>query len=151
MGIETEYKAIMPFGRQSVMDKIDSLAEFQGPSYRYEIYKDRMGSNAVDRDGKVIKNGQVKYFRHYWSGRLMRGEAIYNINNMWWVVMNETSATNIAAYELFDPTPEDFKHRKIVRDRASPENRVRRKIGTKLYNELRAKGISMTEEAADAL
>jgi hypothetical protein len=145
-GVDLEYEEYLPFGRKAVLNKIKELENFQGPSYQYDLYKDRMGSNAIDRDKKVIKNGELKYFRDYWSGRLLRGEVVHNINNMWWVILNETSARNIASHDLFDPTPEDFRVKRLVKDRAKPEERVRRKIGTKLFNELKAKGIKMTEE-----
>ena len=104
--------------------------------------------NARDRDNKRIENGQVKYFRDR-HGRLARGQVYHNINNMWWVVLNETAYNNVACFDLFDPTPEDFEKRRIVRDRAKPEEKVRRKIGTKRYNELKAMGVKMTLEGEE--
>ncbi|TCL39995.1 hypothetical protein EV210_101195 [Anaerospora hongkongensis] len=71
--------------------------------------------NNTDRDGKTICNGQVKYFRY--RGRLMRGIVYHNINNMWWVIINKFKYTNEADFELFDPTEEDFKIRRKVKDR----------------------------------
>jgi hypothetical protein len=114
----------------------------------WESYKDdpyHKKQNARDRDGKVIENGQVKYFRDG-SGRLSYGEVYHNINNMWWVVVNEYEFENKACFVLFDPTPEDFAARRVIRDRAKPDEKVRRKIGTRRYNELRALGVKMTLE-----
>lgn len=142
-GYAGEYERRIPFGREAVMKDIESLHQFQGENYTYEKYKDRLGGNARDRDKKLIENKQVKYFRD-WSGRLMRGEVLHAINNMWWVIINDSCARKVSSFDLFDPTPEDFKNRKFARDRANPDEKVRRKIGTKLYNELRKKGISMS-------
>ncbi len=69
--------------------------------------------NSTDMDGKTIGNGDVKYFRDH-KGRLMRGTAYHNINNMWWVLINKYWYRNLAAFELFDLTPENSSG-KIVR------------------------------------
>lgn len=73
--------------------------------------------NNIDRDGKVILNGQIKYFRHWKNGRLCRGKVYTNINNMWWVILSDTEYTNIASFDLFDATSEDFKIRRKKKDR----------------------------------
>lgn len=69
--------------------------------------------NGTDKDGKAIYNGDVKYFRDR-KGRLMRGTVYHNINNMWWVLINKHWYTNMAAFELFDLTPENSA-KKIVK------------------------------------
>lgn len=75
--------------------------------------------NAIDRDEKLIKCGQVKYFRCFYTGRLNRGVVYHNINNMWWVIVNKFYYRNLASFELFDPSAEDFKARRKARDRRS--------------------------------
>lgn len=97
--------------------------------------------NKTDRDKKTILNGQVKYFRH-WNGRLMRGKVYHNINNMWWVILNDTEYTNIADFQLFDPTPEDFKIRRKVQDRKPKEyleklNNIKKLSNKELIRELK--------------
>ncbi|MBN3406370.1 hypothetical protein CF088_13975 [Clostridium botulinum] len=72
--------------------------------------------NNKDRDGKTIYNGEIKYFRDY-KGRLNRGKVYHNINNMWWIILNDTDYTNEACFSLFDATEEDFKHRRIQKSR----------------------------------
>lgn len=57
--------------------------------------------NNKDRDKKIIHNGEIKYFRNH-RGYLQRGKVYHNINNMWWVILNETDYTNMASFELFD-------------------------------------------------
>lgn len=66
--------------------------------------------NGLDRDKKVLRNGDIKYFRH-WNGYLYRGRVYHNINNMWWVIVDKYTVRNIAAFDLFDLTPEDNLHR----------------------------------------
>ena len=69
--------------------------------------------NSTGEDGKIIRNGDIKYFRDH-KGRLMRGTVYHNINNMWWVLINKHYYRNMADFELFDLTPENSA-RKIVR------------------------------------
>lgn len=103
--------------------------------------------NNTDRDKKTIYNGQIKYFRN-WNGRLMRGKVYHNINNMWWVIVNSTKRTNVASFDLFDPTEEDFKVRKKARDR-KPEEYLEKlesfkKISNKeLIRELKKRGLKV--------
>lgn len=68
--------------------------------------------NALDKDGKRISNGEVKYFRDR-KGTLMRGTVYHNINNMWWTILNKDTYRNLACFELFDLT-------------TKPENSVRK-------------------------
>jgi hypothetical protein len=61
---------------------------------------DATGRNSLDANKNLISCGDIKYF---YSGRkLQRGRAYYNINNMWWIVTNDTEYTNIASFNLFD-------------------------------------------------
>lgn len=87
---------------QKTMDEF-SLSDLDGITSQH--------SNSTDRDKKTIYNGQIKYFRH-WNGRLMRGKVYHNINNMWWVIINKKEYKNIASFDLFDPTEEDYKMRR---------------------------------------
>jgi hypothetical protein len=70
--------------------------------------------NSTDRDGKKITCGQLKYFRD-WNGRLSRGYAWHNINNMWWVVERKNSLRNIASFDMFDLTDADKNQRRKVK------------------------------------
>lgn len=71
--------------------------------------------NALDKDGKRINNGEVKYFRDR-KGTLMRGTVYHNINNMWWVIVNKDFYRNLAAFELFDlDTKPENRIRKLIR------------------------------------
>lgn len=70
--------------------------------------------NNKDRDKKVIHNGEVKYFRNY-KGYLQRGKVYHNINNMWWVILNNSDYTNIASFELFDLNDKDKEKLKKIK------------------------------------
>lgn len=72
--------------------------------------------NSKDRDGEILYNGDIKYYRDY-NGRLARGKIYHNINNMWWVILNDTEYTNVASFELFNPTEETFKKRRIQKNK----------------------------------
>lgn len=80
--------------------------------------------NAKDRDGKILHNGEVKYFRD-WSGYLNRGVIYHNINNMWWVLPSDGDIINKAGYELFDLT--DAEPRRRVKEHRPPEEYAERK------------------------
>lgn len=67
--------------------------------------------NVIDRDKKLMKNGDVKYFRDDRSGYLYRGKVYHNINNMWWVLLPCGTVRNIAAFELFDLQEWDTRSR----------------------------------------
>jgi hypothetical protein len=87
--------------------KIQSLSEIEG---MMEDYDHRC--NSFDRDKKIIKCGEIKYFRDSLTGRLMRGIAYHNINNMWWVITSRYTLRNLASFELFDATPTDYAQRR---------------------------------------
>lgn len=66
--------------------------------------------NNTDREKKTIHNGEIKYFRDY-DGYLKRGRVYHNINNMWWVILNDSKITNIADFNLFDLNDNEPKGR----------------------------------------
>lgn len=117
------------------------LSDLDGTTCKYSF-------NNTDRDGKTIYNGQIKYFRH-WNGRLMRGKVYHNINNMWWVILNSNDYTNVADFELFDPTTEDFSIRRAVKDRKpkaylEKKEKIQSAKTKELINELKRRGIKIS-------
>lgn len=104
--------------------------------------------NNVDRDNKIIYNGQIKYFRRWGTGRLCRGKVYRNINNMWWVILNDTEFTNIASFELFDATSDDFKIRRKREDRKPKEyfekiENIKKYSDKELMRELKKRGVNV--------
>jgi hypothetical protein len=116
------------------------LSDLDGTTDQYHF-------NNTDRDGKTVYNGQIKYFRD-WNGRLMRGKAYHNINNMWWVIVNSFEYRNMADFELFDPTREDFENRRVKKDRKPKEYILKREQISasktqELINELKRRGVKV--------
>ena len=124
---------------QKSMDEFE-LSDLDGQTDKYSY-------NHQGRDKKIIHNGELKYFRH-WDGRLSRGIVYRNLNNMWWVITNKFERRNVADFELFDPTPEDFRIKRLARDKKPKEylERVKKisETSTKeLINELRRRKKSL--------
>lgn len=57
--------------------------------------------NSKDAKGRILFNGDVKYFRDF-NGYLQRGKVYQNINNMWWVLPPSGKIYNKASFDLFD-------------------------------------------------
>ncbi|WP_147238635.1 hypothetical protein [Blautia obeum] len=69
------------------------------------------GRYGLDRDGKEIHNGDIKYFRYWYDGRVYRGRVYYDLNMNWIVILNKKDTRVISCWELFDLAPEDNLHR----------------------------------------
>lgn len=102
--------------------------------------------NGTDRDGKPILNGQIKYFRDF-DGYLVRGKVYHNINNMWWVITNKTSRTNICCSSLFDRTPDDKigrqKKGEIPKDKQAYLNQITEYTTKELIRELKRRNFKI--------
>lgn len=109
-GFVDESEPDFKYAYDNVMHRIKSCCHYKEgkelPEYEIPSY------NAKDKNDKQIYNGQVKYFRGR-KGRLMRGTVYHNINNMWWVILNDKEFTNEAAFHLFDLEDEEDKSRRI--------------------------------------
>jgi hypothetical protein len=97
---------------------VNSLEDFQYQLSQYDV-----NHNSWDCNKKKIECGQIKYFRDYRTGRLFRGRVYHNLNNMWWVLINKYSYTNMASWELFDPTPEDFMKKRVKKGHMPEEKK----------------------------
>ena len=104
--------------------------------------------NGTGRDGEMLHNGDVKYFRGM-DGYLCRGRIYHNINNMWWVIVDKYTVRNVADFELFDLRPEDNRHRQkkpVVPAAFEARRKAIKESGTKeLFAELRRRGIKIKE------
>lgn len=58
--------------------------------------------NSFDKNKKIITCGEVKYFYDYRTKRLSRGVVYHNINDTWYVFVNESRLENVRSSELFD-------------------------------------------------
>lgn len=80
----------------------DGLTSTMPPSsYAYEFH---------DRDEKVLRNGEIKYFRDY-NGYLCRGKIYHRLNNMFWIILNQRETAIRADFELFDLHDSDSRGR----------------------------------------
>jgi len=133
-GYTNKAEPVLKFAIDKVMQKIKSSCHYKEgkelPEYEIESY------NAKDKDGKQLRNGQVKYFRDR-RGRLQRGTVYHNINNMWWVVLNKFEYTNVAAFNFFDITSDQLP-KKRVQSKVIPQ-RIRAK---KLREKYKSLGLS---------
>lgn len=128
------YKNITPTNCKTAEDKVKqhlvkswhhpendmnfNLSDLDGTTCEYEY-------NNKDRDKKIIHNGDTKYFRDY-NKYLCRGNVYHNINNMWWVIINDSECHNVASFELFDLTDEDRKYKgklKTIKKYMNPKNK----------------------------
>lgn len=123
-----------------------SLSDLDGDTAEQEY-------NAKDRDGKILHNGEIKYFRSRDDGRIYRGKIYHAINSIWFVILDKYNYRRIDGCELFDIDQLFCKDRKEVfkRQKAAkiPEfYRIHRKelsqaTTKELLNELKRRGINI--------
>lgn len=82
----------MPFIEKSRRD----LCAFQGR----DMYARIKDYNARCADGTLLQDGDTVYWRDERDGRLRRGQAWHNINNMWWVLLPCGDVRNVPAFLL---------------------------------------------------
>jgi len=102
-----------------------------------------------DRDGKLVKNGDIKYFRHWWTGYLMRGRVYYRANQQFWAITDQNNVELVQhANMMFDPTQEDYSCPRKAQNRAPEEYKKRRAAidetkDKELIAELRRRGLKV--------
>lgn len=64
--------------------------------------------NYTSAEGEAIKQGSTVWFAQR-DGRINRGAAYYNLNNMWWVVFGRYARTNLGAHELYCQPPTNLR------------------------------------------
>lgn len=79
--------------------------------------------NRQSADHTPIEHGQKVWTTDY-RGRLIRGIAYYNINNMWWVVAGG-QLFNKACFQIFTSQPNDLRKKRNHRER---RNRLEREM-----------------------
>ncbi|WEK05726.1 MAG: hypothetical protein P0Y65_05585 [Candidatus Devosia phytovorans] len=72
--------------------------------------------NFTSADGLSIEHGSTVWFAHT-DGRIHRGTAYYNLNNMWWVVCGPYVLRNLGAHELFCNAPANLRAKHNQRQR----------------------------------
>lgn len=74
-------------------------------------------SNRKSKDGALLEHGQTVWLADR-KGRIIRGTAYYNINNMWWVVAGG-KLFNEGSHALFSTQPADLRTKQNERARRS--------------------------------
>lgn len=110
---------------ENIKDMNFKLSDLDGKTDKYSY-------NHTDRDKKVIHNGETKYFRSR-RGYLQRGKVYHNINNMWWVILNDTNYTNIADFEMFDLNDKDKEQLRKIKKKKLYMNPKRREYHNQEY------------------
>jgi hypothetical protein len=80
-------------------------------------------SNRKTADGGLLEQGQTVWFTDH-GGRVLRGSAFYNINNMWWIVSGGL-LFNKGCRELFVSLPTDIRTKRNERAR---RNRLEKEL-----------------------
>lgn len=106
---------------------------FKGVDWEKRKTESGMSYNLKSADGVPLEHGQRVYFYDR-RGRICTGTALYNINNMWWVVTGKYDYTNMACFELHASIPEDFRAKRNERLRRKRlENELQRAIQAKNF------------------
>ncbi|WP_018516446.1 hypothetical protein [Rhizobium leguminosarum] len=83
----------------------------------------RYDYNGTSKDGARLEHGQTVWFPDH-KGRIIRGTAFYNINNMWWVVAGG-KLFNESCHTLFATQPDRLR---IKRNEGARRSRMEREL-----------------------
>lgn len=114
---EDKYRPLKPLdltAMQQVQKHYEESSHFKGDLESYlkrNKYPKLPTYNTKSADGQELQHGQRVWFRDRYSGRAATGIALYNINNMWWVVTGRYDYTNVACFELHAAPPENLRGR----------------------------------------
>lgn len=97
--------------RSFTRNNINSIEELDSMMSQYDL-----NHNNRDKNKNAIKNGDIKYFYDLYTKRLSRGQVFHNCNNMWWVILNDTTYTNIVMWDLFDYSPSLPKRKRLTKE-----------------------------------
>lgn len=73
-------------------------------------------NNRKSADGALLEHGQTAWTTDS-KGRIVRGVALYNINNMWWVIAGPHGLMNMGCWEIFATQPPDLRRKRNDRRR----------------------------------
>ncbi len=87
--------------------------------------------NSKSADGRKVQHGTMVWARGY-DGRWIYGQAIHNINNMWWILCGKWSRYNIASFEIYTQRPCDL-HVRVSQHKAirSLERKIKAAVDKK--------------------
>ncbi|WP_247676942.1 hypothetical protein [Leisingera sp. HS039] len=85
--------------------------------------------NRKSRDGHLIEHGQTIWFTGR-DGRIRRGTAFYNINNMWWVTDGTYGLRNLSCHEIRCHQPAQLRTKQNARER---RKRLERELANAIH------------------
>lgn len=111
-------------GGPTALDFVESWNRNSG-HYREALGRAAWSSdfNRTSGDGVLLEHGQQVYGIDH-KGRIVRGQAFYQLNNRWWLVLSETRVTALSAHELFAAMPDNprvFRNARARRARLEGE------------------------------
>jgi hypothetical protein len=80
-------------------------------------------SNRESKNGSLLEQGQTVWFADA-KGRIIRGSAFYNINNMWWVIAGG-KLHNKSSRELYTVQPDNLR---VKRNEREARKRLEREL-----------------------
>lgn len=72
--------------------------------------------NGTSKDGQRIEHAATVWYADC-KGRIGRGTAYYNINNMWWVTPNQFELVNLSSGEIYTAPPQNLRVKRNERQR----------------------------------
>lgn len=63
-------------------------------------------------DGVLLEHGQGPIWFADAKGRILRGQAFYSLNNMWWIKVGPRETTVRACHEIYATQPPDLRRRR---------------------------------------
>lgn len=105
---------------ECIEERYAESRHFKGDWPAYVEHETRSGwgncfnGNRTSADRVLLEHGQRVYFFDR-KGRICTGQALYNINNMWWVVTGRYDYTNMACFELYSTAPDNFRVKRNAR------------------------------------
>lgn len=87
--------------------------------------------NSKSADERKVQHGAMVWARGY-DGRWIYGQAIHNINNMWWILCGKWDRYNIASFEIYTEKPADLNVR-VSKEKATRnlESKIQAAVGKK--------------------
>lgn len=101
-----------------------TATEYIARCYAESVHKDKelgrpapkYAYNWTSRDEKVIEHGATVWFLDQ-KGRICRGTAFYNLNNMWWIVVGTYGLRNLSSHEILVEKPDGLRVKRNERAR----------------------------------
>lgn len=90
---------------------------FKGANWDQYKTKPGMSFNLQSADRCILEHGQRVWFADH-KGRMCEGTALYNINNMWWVMTGRYDFTNVANFDLYTKPPENLRTKRNAKQRS---------------------------------